>query len=60
MPKPSKAGSVTDTEREEGEQKAKTEETQTDTGKHTMFFLLLADRTIIYDYFAHNNSILNV
>ncbi|XP_056588306.1 E3 ubiquitin-protein ligase HUWE1 [Triplophysa dalaica] len=31
MPKPSKAGSVTDTEREEGEQKAKTEETQTDT-----------------------------
>lgn len=39
MPKPSKAGSVTDTEREEGEQRAKTEETQTDTGKgNSVFF----------------------
>lgn len=39
MPKPSKAGNVTDTEREEGEQRAKTEETQTDTGKDTVYLL---------------------
>uniref|UniRef100_A0A671TAI7 E3 ubiquitin-protein ligase HUWE1 n=1 Tax=Sinocyclocheilus anshuiensis TaxID=1608454 RepID=A0A671TAI7_9TELE len=32
MPKTSKSGSVNDTEREESEQRAKTEETQTDTG----------------------------
>lgn len=32
IPKTTKSGSVTDTEREESEQRAKTEETQTDTG----------------------------
>lgn len=34
IPKATKSGSVTDTEREESEQRAKTEETQTDTGRH--------------------------
>lgn len=32
-PKPTKSGSAADSEREEGEQRAKTEETQTDTGE---------------------------
>lgn len=35
IPKTTKSGSVTDTEREESEQRAKTEETQTDTGGET-------------------------
>lgn len=41
IPKTTKSGSVTDTEREESEQRAKTEETQTDTGGETASLFIL-------------------